>query len=632
MCGICGMAPSRPDESPAADVLRAMAESLRHRGPDGEGFYQAPGIGLGVRRLAIIDLETGDQPIANEDGTLTMVCNGEIYNFAELRAGLSARGHRFRSRSDVEVIVHLYEEHGVKCVEHLRGMFAFALWDGRQRRLMLARDRLGIKPMYYALAAGRLYFGSEQKALLAAGATDRELDLEALDDLITFGFVVGPRTLFTRIRQLLPAHYLVYQGGALSTHRYWDLSFPRDASERPRVRAEAWAEELRDTLERSVRLHLASDVPIGAWLSGGIDSSAVVALMSRLTQAPVSTFSLAFEGQDNDEVTRHRTLDRFPGYALARHDVACGASDLDYLPDAVWHAESPAALGLTLPRLILSRSTAQRVKVVLTGEGSDELLGGYPWFRMDRIARRVSGWPLFLRRLAASTARRLGRGRGAVRLLAMPRGTGPAWYANLVGPACGTLPAGLLSRDLRRRLAEAGPRQEAWTDPAAWSSWHPAHQLHYHDTTVFLPNYVVHALDRASMGGSLEARVPFLDHEVVELCARIPPSLVMRGAEEKHILRQALSGILPPEIVRRRKRPFIAPIEGWLRGPLPERFEHLLSPESLRAKGYFDADGVTAMLARHRAGLDRHGRSVLTVLGLQLWDELFIQGRGQPTS
>ncbi len=623
MCGICGIAPADSSALPSAAVLQDMTASLHHRGPDGQGVHLAPGIGLGVRRLAIIDLETGDQPIASEDGPVTVVGNGEIYNHAPLRTALLARGHRFRSRSDIEVIVHLYEEHGPAGVERLRGMFAFALWDGRRRRLLLARDRLGIKPLYYAVAQGTLYFGSEQKAILAAGTVDRDVDPEALRDLASFGFVTGERTLLARVRQLLPGHCLLWEAGRLTTHAYWDLTFPaRDGGE-PRVTAAAWAERLRNRLEESVHLHLASDVPVGAWLSPGIDSSAVTALMSRHAPAPVSTYSLTFDDQPTDEVRALGTLDGHPAYALAPHHVACGPAEVARLPEAVWHAESPAALILMLPRLALARSTARELKVVLTGEGSDELLGGYPWFRIDRTAQRFVGWPRVARRLVAAAGRRVGRRGRVLQLLPSARRMEPGWYAELVGPALGRPPAALWSRDLRQWLGRRPPDDPPWRDPAGFASWHPAHQLHYYDTKVFLPNYVVHALDRASMAASVEARVPFLDHEVVELCATIPPDLVLRRGEEKHVLRRSMADVLPAEIVARPKRPFVAPVEAWLRRPLPERLEHLLERPALRAAGYFDPDAVQQALGRHRAGLERRGRVLLTILGLQLWHELF---------
>jgi asparagine synthase (glutamine-hydrolysing) len=294
MCGICGVVYAHGERPVDAAMLRRMTGSLRHRGPDSDGFYTAPGIGLGVRRLAINDLQTGDQPIANEDGTVTVVCNGEIYNFHELRQELLAAGHRFRTRSDVEVIVHLYEEDGPACLNRLRGMFGFALWDERRRQLMLARDRLGIKPLHYALGQDACYFGSELKAILLAGVVERQLDVQALRDLFIFGFVIGPRTFFGGIRRLLPGHYLLYRAGRATIHQYWDLAFPERGDASP-WRAEEWADALLAKLQETVRVHLRSDIPVGAWLSPGIDSSSVVSLMRGQVPPPIQTFTLAFE-------------------------------------------------------------------------------------------------------------------------------------------------------------------------------------------------------------------------------------------------------------------------------------------------------------------------------------------------
>ena len=307
MCGITGVAFSDPQELIDPDLLRRMTDILRHRGPDSHGFYTAPGIGLGVRRLRIVDLETGDQPIANEDGTVRVICNGEIYNFVELRQQLLAAGHQFRTRSDVEVIVHLYEDYGVDCLGHLRGMFGFALWDARRRVLLLARDRLGIKPLYYSVREGALFFASELKSILLTNRIERQVDVQALKDLFTFGFVVAPKTLVTRIRRLPPGYYLLSQGGEASVHRYWDLRSPPRGEEDHRMSGEQWAEALLEKIEESVRIHLRSDVPLGSWLSSGIDSSTIVSLMGRLTSSPVQTFTLTFENADFDEVRGRKT-------------------------------------------------------------------------------------------------------------------------------------------------------------------------------------------------------------------------------------------------------------------------------------------------------------------------------------
>jgi asparagine synthase (glutamine-hydrolysing) len=366
---MCGVAYSSPERTVDRAMLGRMTQSLHHRGPDSHGVHAAPGIGLGIARLSIIDLETGDQPISNEDGSVTIVCNGEIYNYRELREELIGAGHRFRTRSDVEVIVHLYEDRGVDCLRYLRGMFGFALWDQRRQRLMLARDRLGIKPLHYAIERDACYFGSEQKGILAADRVGRQLDLRALEDVFTLGLVRTPRTFFTRIRRIPPGHYLLYQAGAASLHEYWDLDFIARTGTRRTPRE--WADALLEQLTESVRLHLISDVPVGAWLSPGLDSSAVAALMSRLLARPIDAFTLAFEHADFDEVRSTTTLDRFPGYGLTGHRVACTAQDLALLPKAIWYSEDPVIGASDIPRMRLAEASAKRVKVVLTGEGAD---------------------------------------------------------------------------------------------------------------------------------------------------------------------------------------------------------------------------------------------------------------------
>ncbi|MGH7790996.1 MAG: asparagine synthase (glutamine-hydrolyzing), partial [Thermodesulfobacteriota bacterium] len=385
MCGICGVAYSHPERQVNREMLRQMTDIMVHRGPDSEGFYVAPGIGLGIRRLSIIDLETGDQPISNEDETVTVVCNGEIYNFQELRQELIAAGHRFRTGSDVEVIVHLYEDHGVQCVNYLRGMFAFALWDARRRLLMLARDRLGIKPLFYSIGPTGIFFGSELKSILMSGSIERRVDVHALKDLFTVGFVIGSKTFFTEIRRLLPGQYLLYENGILSRQRYWDIQFPANHDETPRMSAEEWAEALRAKLEESVRIHLRSDVPVGAWLSAGIDSSSVVSLMSRITNHPIQTFTLAFENPRFDEVGWQKILKDFPGYNLPNRQSVFTARSFELLPKAVWHCEDPVALGSGISRMVISDLASQDVKVVLTGEGSDEVFGSYPWFETFKL-------------------------------------------------------------------------------------------------------------------------------------------------------------------------------------------------------------------------------------------------------
>lgn len=627
MCGIAGVALSDPRRPGDLDLVRRMASTLRHRGPDGLGLHAGPGVGLGVQRLAIVDLETGDQPLASEDGAVVAVCNGEIYNHVELRRALGARGHRFRSRSDVEVIVHLYEEDGIECVARLRGMFAFALWDGARRRLWLVRDRLGIKPLHYAITPEGLLFASEMKAILAAGADPGAPDVRALDDVFRFGFVREPATLFAGIRRLSPGHWLLFEDGHALRRPYWRLADVLAREPQGEGPAGAWAERLRAKLEETVALHLQADVPVGAWLSSGVDSSAIAALAARLG-GPLRTFTLAVAAPGFDE-TRGRAL--LPGVsdrALPNERVVCDATALERFPEAMWHTEAPVAATADLPRLLLAEATARQVRVALTGEGGDEVFGGYAWQRADRLLHGVSALPLWLRRgllLGRVGPRQWPWGS---RIVLAPRAVDLPRYACFVGPLGGEGRHALFSPAVRAELEAAGVRDGEpgidWPRPGG-----RFRVLQCHDLGTRLPGYVTESLDRTTMAFGLEARVPFLDHELVELVGQIPPRLHLRGLREKYLLRQAVSGDLPPAIAWRRKQPLRGPVGAWLRGPLPEFAEALLSAAHLRADGYFDPPAVHALLARHRGDPRSDGHLLWAVLGVQLWHDLFRRAGGR---
>ncbi|HTK46938.1 MAG TPA: asparagine synthase (glutamine-hydrolyzing) [Gemmatimonadaceae bacterium] len=619
MCGICGIAAADPRQPVDPAIVRAMTSTLRHRGPDGDGHHAAQGVGLGMRRLSIVDLATGDQPIANEDGTLVLVCNGEIYNHVELRAELERKGHRFSTRSDVEPILHLYEERGLDCVDALRGMFAFALWDAPRRRLVLVRDRIGIKPLHYALGPHGLLFGSEAKAILASGLVEAALDPGALHELFTFGFPLAPRTMIGAVRRLPPGHVLVYEDGRASLRKYWDCATVAARTE-PARNANEWADALLAELDDAVRLHLRSDVPVGAWLSPGLDSSGIVALICRHAPAPVRTFSLGFEDPDADELRGARTLADFAEYPLASTTDVSPGRDFLRLTDAIWHNEDPSTTGLEVPRLLLSELAGREVKVVLTGEGADELFGGYFWYGLDRVLAPLGVLPRPVRALASAAMR--SRWPWAARVLAAPRQLGRERLGAFIGPPAGGL--ALLTPDLRRAAISAS-RASAAVEPAPFEM-HRTDALRRLDLTTRLPDLVVHNLDRQSMGASLEARVPYLDHRVVELAMRIPPSILLRGGERKDLLRRALARVLPPELARRKKRGMTAPRRGWFRAPLPEFASAALSAERLRDTGYFDAGAVTRLLAVHRAGRTDAADLLLGVLGVQLWDEMFVHG------
>ncbi len=625
MCGICGIAWSDATRPVSAETLKRMSDSLRHRGPDSEGFLAAPGIGLGFRRLSIVDLKTGDQPIPNEDGSINVICNGEIYNHVELRRQLIAAGHRFATASDVEVIVHLYEEHGLDFVSRLRGMFALALWDARRRRLVLARDRLGIKPLHYAITADGLFFGSEQKAILASGAIEPRADIQSLQQLLSYGRIVAPRTIVSDIRRLPAGHTLTWSDGHADIRQYWEAMFPaRDEYDRS-VSEQDWADGLRDKLTESVRIHLRSDVPVGAWLSAGIDSSAVTALMSRLIAAPVQTFSLRFEDPRFDEFRDQKGLDDYPEYGLAGHRIICRHADMQRLPKAIWHAEDLLLGAVGVGQQIVAEATAQHVKVVLTGEGSDEILGGYSWYPNLRLLDPVFLLPRSARRLIARLPAIQRRWPGAAATIAGPRDMNFERFSRSIThlrgrpPGSEVLSAGI-EAELRRQddgTADAAP------PPPGFETWHPFARMQYFDIKHRMGDGVVLGLDRASMAYSVEARVPFLDHELVEFCARIPPRVKMKWLREKHILRRAMEGVLPPDIVNRKKRGLQVPMDTWLRAPLPEFAAERLSGPALTQSGYFDPGKVAALLRRHRAGGENFGQILSVVLGVQVWDDLF---------
>ena len=627
MCGICGFAFVSAQDRAGRQELQRMTGLLRHRGPDAEGFFDAPGIALGFRRLSIIDLESGDQPISNEDGTITVVCNGEIYNFVELRADLESRGHHFRTRSDVEVIVHLYEEHGPDCLRFLRGMFAFALWNSRDRSLILARDRFGIKPLHYAITPRRILFGSEGKAILTASdSVDRSLDPVALRDLMQIDFVPGTRTLWRGVSRVPAGFYLLYRDGVATSHQYWDVSFPEPSAADRRMSAEDWSAALRDKLEETVRIHLRSDVKVGTWLSPGIDSSTVTALASRLTSEPVEAFTLTFEDRGFNEAGRFPTLDSYAGYRVRRHTAYCADADFSLFPEAMWYHEVPT--GVMIAGHILGRASCGRVKVVLTGEGSDEMLCGYNWYRRDKLLHPLCRLPQWMRRLMLPGRRFIsGWNRGMTDLLLAPPEMNVLRFRTALGADRSGFASNLLSPALREMLPAAEEEQPLIRFPEEAARWHRSQKLQYMDIKIRMPEFVIHSLDRSSMSAGVEARVPFLDHELAALCSRIPVGLKLHRFREKHILREAVRGLVPDPIIARQKQGLGTPQHRWWQSELPDFAEEALAEDSLRAAGYFDPAEVRGLLERHRSGLGHNASALTGVLGVQLRDSVFSPAR-----
>ena len=616
MCGIAGIV--NLDGRPVAPAeVRAMSSVLAHRGPDEEGLYIGSGAGLGMRRLSIIDLATGSQPLASEDRTIWAVCNGEIYNHRELRRDLTRIGHRFATRSDAETIVHLYEELGADCVERLRGMFALAVWDERRRALLLARDRIGIKPLYYAEIGNRILFASELKAILEHPAVERRLSWEAVGHLFAFQSTPARQSIVDAVRKLEPGYLMLASAGrGVRTRRYWELRFEPDTTSR----ADDLAGRLRDRLEESVRLHLESDVPVGAFLSGGIDSSAVVATMARLSPGPLKTFSIGFDDRDYDELAHARAVAR--QFGTDHHEMVVRPDALDVLDDLVWHLDEPFGDTSAIPTFMVSRLAAGSVKVVLSGDGGDELFAGYDKYVVEGRERRAER---FLRPF-----------RGALGLLASswPR---RARGANLLrhfslGGAARYLDASTLFRlEDQRRLFQPEPfallrAHDPWRPASARldaGAGHWLSALQSYDLQAYLPLDILTKVDRMSMAHGIEARVPLLDHRLVEFAATIPPALALEGGVTKSIFKRALRGVLPDAILDRPKQGFAVPLGRWFRGPLRPMVRDLLLSERSRRRGIFQEAFIADLLARHARGRDLDA-AIWTLISFELWCRRFL--------
>lgn len=637
MCGIIGTVDWSGNHPPDLDLLRRMLGVIRHRGPDEFGIYLDLHAGLGCARLSIVDLSTGQQPIANEDGSLWIVFNGEVYNHPELRATLERAGHRFRTRTDTEVILHLYEEHGPACLEHLNGQFAIAIWDTRQRELFLARDRLGIRPLFYAPLPGGLAFASEVKALFLHPRISPRLEPFALAQTFTFWAALSPRTSWEGIRQLPPGHYLIARGDALTPVRYWQVEFPPAGEETPLTVAEA-AERLRDLLADATRLRLRADVEVGSYLSGGIDSTMIAALIRQHTPSLLCTFSIAFAEPTYDEREHQEIATAF--LRTKHRRTECSNQDIGrILPDVIWHAETPLMRTSPAPMYLLSRLVHQSgIKVVLTGEGADEFLGGYNIYKEDKVRRFWSRQPasiyrpLLLRRLYPYIGD-LERGSGAYLAAFFRRNltdTEQPGYSHLIRWHNTSRLWRLFAADLRARLNGYAPMDEFLASlNGALARWSALAQAQYIEVATFMSPYLLSSQgDRMMAANSVEGRFPFLDHRVVEFCNHLPPQLKMLGLREKRVLKKSAQGLLPPQIWRRRKQPYRAPIHPAFFSGRLEYVEELLSPETVRAYGYFEPGAVTRLVKKCRSGLhvsERDDMALIGVLSTQLLHYLFIE-------
>ncbi len=625
MCGIAGyvnLDPSRPAE---LEIVRAMTRAIVHRGPDDEGFHVDGAVALGMRRLSIIDLETGHQPISNEDGTVWVVFNGEIYNYLELRDELEARGHRFKTSSDTEVLVHLYEELGDAFVTRVNAMATIALWDARRRRLLLARDRLGKKPLHYARTSEALVFGSELKALVRHPSVRPELDPTSVASYLVHEYVPCPRTIYSNVSKLRPGHVAVFENGSLREHPYWDL--PAPLPERPGARHRV-EEEIRELLYDSVRARLMSDVPLGVFLSGGVDSTSIVACMARAAPGNVRTFSVAFDEPSFDESTHFRRVARHFG---TRHEERILTPDalLEILPELAEKLDEPFADASILPTFLLSRFTREHVTVALGGDGGDELLAGYPTYQAHRLAGLYERLPRAVRSgLVEPMIRRLPVSRANIsfdfKAKRFVRGTGqPPEIRNQLwlGSFTGQTALAALGPDLRAEVDGADLFEEERRHMREAPATDLLGKLQYVDLKMYLQDGILVKVDRASMACSLEVRAPLLDYRFVERIARLPTSWKLRGLTTKYVFKRAMRPWLPPGIESRSKKGFGIPVAEWLRGPLKGMMLDLLAHDRLRRQGLLDPAAVGGLVDDHLSGRRDNRKQIWTLLMLQLWHD-----------
>jgi asparagine synthase (glutamine-hydrolysing) len=640
MCGINGIAFSRQTgRRVERGVIERMRDVITHRGPDDEGIFVEGAIGLGHRRLSIVDVAAGHQPMTNEDGSLQIIFNGEIYNHADYRPDLEARGHTYRTHCDTETILHLYEEEGARSVERLRGMFAYAIWDARRRELFIARDRLGVKPLYYVHTSdGSLYFASEIKALLAARALKPEINFAALPDYLANHATSGEETLFRGVKRLLPGHTMLWrEDGTLKIEKYWDVHFaPEEGTQAGQRRSDGdYVAEWSEMFRESVRLRLMADVPLGMFLSGGIDSSAIAAVMSGMVDEPVKTFSVAFAEREANELEYARLVAR--SFKTDHHEVVVSPEQFfAALPQLVWHEDEPLAHPSSVALYFVSRLAARHVKVVLTGEGSDEMLAGYARYRKTiynlALGARYHSWtPESLRNLVNRAVERL-PARSAVRqklsrtFLCLAPDIETIYFDNFA----------VFSRDAQRQLLTPDTKERIGAD--ALDPYADArsrieqtdadtllNRLLYADTKTYLHELLMKQ-DQMSMAASIESRVPFLDHKLVEYTARLPERMKLRGLTTKYILRESMKNVLPGQILSRGKMGFPVPVGAWFRGQFSSVIDEYVLGERATSRGLFDATFTRQLVERHTRGGEDHSERLWALVNFEMWLRRFIDG------
>lgn len=625
MCGICGILNFGMNESVNKETLKRMCTVMSHRGPDDEGFFVEENVGLGMRRLSIIDLSTGHQPISNEDGTVWIVFNGEIYNHLALREELLSKGHKFSTSTDTEAIVHAYEEYGEDCVSKLRGMFAFAIWDKGKKKLFIGRDRLGIKPLYYYFDDKRFIFGSELKVILQYPGIPKDLDLEALDNFLTFEYIPAPLTIFKSVKKLPQAHTLSIEKGRISINEYWELYF----KETKRTEEEV-CDELYNILKEAVKMRLMSDVPLGAFLSGGIDSSTVVGLMSEVMDRPVKTFSIGFDDPSYNELHYARTVAKHFGTdhteLVIKPDIA------DWVDRLIKYLDEPFGDFSIFPTFLVSELARRHVTVTLSGDGGDELFAGYEYYIADKMENYYRKLPaIFRERLIPSIVASIppsSQKKGLVNKTKRfvegtlhPRRLRHFRWAKFFGEEEKSL---LYSEEVKRELEGVDTYLPFTMYFTGSNGADYLGQELYADIKTYLCDDILVKVDRMSMANSLEARVPFLDHKFVEFVATVPSSMKLNGFKSKYILKKAMVRLLPRDILYRDKQGFSIPIKNWLMNELRPLMENALSSERIKREGLFNPPYIDRLKTEHLNGVENHSHRLWALMVFEIWRDLYL--------
>ena len=638
MCGICGKVNFSISNIINEELLHRMTNIIEHRGPDDTGFYMNKNVGLGIRRLSIIDLETGHQPISNEDKSIWIVLNGEIYNFVELRNSLVAKGHSFRTNSDTEVIVHLYEEFGEECVQKLRGMFAFALWDISAQKLFLARDRIGQKPLYYSIVDGSLIFGSEIKVILQDPKIERRIDRQALDEYLEYGFILSPKTIFKGIYKVPPAHYLTYNNGKINIKRYWNVEYNSDKNKSE----EFYTQRLTELIHESVKLRLMSDVPLGSFLSGGLDSSLIVAIMSGMSNQPVKTFSIGYKENSFNELKYARIVSDH--FNTDHHELEVNCEVESLLPKLVWHLDEPFADSSIIPTYYVSKMTKQHVKVALSGDAADEIFAGYRRYKARRMINYFNYIPKWIQdkflydlsRYLPESVAYTGTNniKKCKRFLETARTvTKDPWFSS----------APIFNKEQKDRLYKNNFEKNLQFDspkffdvnyqpPLPFVNLMPKDQdqvthMLLRDLMTSLPEQMLNRVDRMSMAASLEVRAPLLDHKIIEFMATVPTSLKLKGFTSKYILKKSVEHLLPKNIVYRNKQGFAMPMASWLKHDLKSYVGDYLLSETSQSHNYFNKKYIEEIINKHNNGNHDYNKQIWTLLSFEVWHRTFLSGK-----